>query len=101
MAQGVVADNWSLQDISTLFNEGLEHDHAVELVLSNDHHSYVPVSSAVIQTEALFDFITDLILRDEVLVEEQFTSSWERINCPILLAKNVGVISPYLTLIHS
>ena len=95
MAQGVVADNWSLQDISTLFNEGLEHDHAGELVLSNDHHSYVPVSSAVIQTEALFDFITDLILRDEILVEEQFTSSWEKINSPILLAKNLGVINPY------
>lgn len=95
MAQGVVADNWSLQDISTLFNEGFEQDQAGELVLSNESHSYIPVSSAVIQTEALFDFVTDLVLRDEILVEETFTSAWEKINSPILKAKNLGVISAY------
>lgn len=95
MAQGVIADNWSLQDISTLFNEGLEHDQAGELILNKGHHSYIPVSSAVIQTEALFDFITDLILRDEILVEEKFTSAWEQVNSPILQAKNLGVISAY------
>lgn len=66
MAQGVVADNWSLQDITTLFTEGLERDRANEIVLNDGQHSYSPVSSAIIQTEALFDFITDLILRDEI-----------------------------------
>lgn len=95
MAQGVVADNWSLQDISTLFNEGFEQEQAGELILSNERHSYIPVSSAVIQTEALFDFITDLVLRDEILVEDKFTSAWEKVNSPILKAKNLGVISAY------
>jgi len=95
MAQGVVADNWSLQDISTLFSDGLESDAAGEIVLSNEGHSYRPISSGIIQTEALFDFLTDLILRDEILVEEKFTSSWEAVNSPILKAKEIGVVRAY------
>jgi hypothetical protein len=95
MAQGVVADNWSLQDISTLLTEGLEVDTAGEIILENNVHSYKPVLSAIIQTEALFDFLTDLLLRDEILVEEKFTSAWELIDSPILEAKELGVVRPY------
>jgi hypothetical protein len=95
MAQGVVADNWSLQDISTLFAEGLEHDDAGEIVVKSGQHSYNPISSAVIQTEALFDFITDLILRDEILVEERFTFAWDEVDSPILEAKKLGVVRAY------
>lgn len=95
MAQGVVADNWSLQDITTLFNEGLESDQSGEIILQNGSHSYSPVSSAVIQTEALFDFITDLILRDEILVEEKFAYAWERVSSPIHEAKQLGVVRLY------
>lgn len=88
MAEGVVADNWSLQDISTLLTDGLEGDVAGEIVIANNAHSYKPVSSAVIQTEALFDFLTDLLLRDEILVDEEFTYSWEKINSPIFEKRN-------------
>ncbi|EGG99511.1 hypothetical protein imdm_1015 [gamma proteobacterium IMCC2047] len=95
MTLGVVADNWSLQDISTLFTEGLENYVAGEIVLSNGVHSYSPIVNAIIQTEALFDFLTDLILRDEILVEERFTYSWEKIHSPILEAKNLGVVRAY------
>ena len=95
MAQGVVADNWSLQDIMTLFTEGLERDTANEIVLRDEQHFYKPISSAVIQTEALFDFITDLILRDEILVEEAFTYSWEKVNSPILEAKQLGIVRAF------
>lgn len=95
MAQGVVADNWSLQDITTLFTEGFERGVAGEIVLDDKGHSYRPISSAIVQTEALFDFITDLILRDEILVEEKFTYSWEGVNSPILEAKNLGVVRAY------
>lgn len=95
MAQGVVADNWSLQDISSLFIDGLENETADEIVLVDGGHSYKPISSAIIQTEALFDFLTDLILRDEILVEEKFTYSWESDNSPILEAKQLGVVRAY------
>lgn len=95
MANGVVADNWSLQDISTLLVDGLEGDVAGEVVLENGKHFYKPISNAIIQTEALFDFLTDLLLRDEILVDEKFTYSWEEINSPILLAKELGIVKSY------
>lgn len=92
MAQGVVADNWSLQDISTLLTDGLEQDESGEIVVENGTHSYKKIASAIIQTEALFDFLTDLLLRDEILVEEKFTYAWETINSPLLEARKIGVV---------
>jgi hypothetical protein len=95
MAQGVIADNWSLQDISTLFVKGLEGNMAGEIVLADGSHSYHPVSSAIIQTEALFDFLTDLVLRDEILVDENFTNAWDKSGSPISETKNIGVVRSY------
>ncbi|VUD69009.1 hypothetical protein TDB9533_04372 [Thalassocella blandensis] len=95
MAQGIIADNWSLQDISTLFIEGLENDKAGEIVLSDGAHSYRPISSAIIQTEALFDFLTDLVLRDEILVEEKFSFAWDETDSPISKAQAIGVVRSY------
>jgi len=95
MAQGIITDNWSLQEISTLFTEGLESSSSKEVVLANGQHSYSPVLGAIIQTEALFDFLTDLILRDEILIDEEFTSSWEIANSPILEAKKLGILRAF------
>ncbi|WP_208759351.1 hypothetical protein [Salinivibrio costicola] len=56
MAQGIISDNWSLQDISSLFVEGMENAYADEIAIVNGEHSYKAVSYPSIQTEALFDF---------------------------------------------
>lgn len=95
MAQGVVADNWSLQEISTLLQNGLEADDAGEIVLENGIHTYKAIAGAIVQTEALFDFLVDLILRDEILVEEQFTHTWESFQSPLLEAKALGIVKAY------
>lgn len=95
MSQGVVADNWSLQDISTLFANGLSSEEAGEIVFKNGVHAYQPALHAVIQTEALFDFITDLILRDEILVDEKFSSAWLNQSGPIHKAKDLGIVRAY------
>lgn len=95
MAQGVVADNWSLQDISTLLVEGLEPDHAAEIVIENGIHTYKKISSAIIQTEALFDFLTDLLLRDEILVEKKFSYAWSKVDSPLLEAESLGIVRAF------
>lgn len=92
MTQAVVADNWSLQDISTLFSQGLVTTSMDEITFESGQHFYRPLSYAVIQTEALFDLITDLILRDEILVEESYC---ENDACPIFEAKQAGVVHSY------
>jgi len=95
MAQGVVSDNWSLQDISSLLVSGMDDSSADEIIVKDKIHSYNPISFASVQTEALFDFITDLVLRDEILVEERFTHAWTASHSPILKAKELGVVRSY------
>ena len=95
MSQGVVADNWSLQEITNLFSHGLDPDPAGEIVINQDHHEYQRALSASLQTEALFDFLTDIVLRDEILVEEKFSHAWDRVDSPILSAKSLGVVRAY------
>jgi len=95
MAQGVVSDNWSLHDITNLFLKGMDGSETNEIIVSDNKHSYNPVSFASIQTEALFDFLTDLVLRDEILVDEKFEHSWATPNSPLLKAKEFGVLRSY------
>ncbi|MGF1903432.1 hypothetical protein [Aliivibrio sifiae] len=95
MAQGVVSDNWSLQDISSLFSEGMDNSSADEIVVENKQHSYKSIYYASIQTEALFDFLTDLVLRDEILVEQKFEHAWVNTSSSILKAKELGVVRSY------
>ena len=95
MANGVIGDNWSLQDISSLFINGFEKEYADEVIVSENLHSYKSVSHAAIQTEALFDLVTDLILRDEILVDKNFISAWSEEQSPILHASDLGIIRDF------
>ena len=95
VAQSTISDNWSLQDISSLLTEGFDRDETAEIVLANNQHAYKPILNAIIQTEALFDFLTDLILCDEILVDEKFISSWVGVNSQIAEAEKNGIVRPY------
>ena len=95
MAQGIIVDNWSLQDITNLLVNGMDNETAHEIVIGGDSHDYQPISFASIQTEALFDLLTDIVLRDEILVEERFEHAWNEIDSPILQARDLGVVRSY------
>jgi len=97
MSQSVISDNWSLQNISELLTEGMDdaEGHYIEVDRENDSYGYKSIPSAVIQTEALFDFITDIILRDQIIVEEKFTHVWNQHGSPLASAVNAGVIRSY------
>ena len=95
MVQSRIADNWSLQEILNLFTNGLERDDSQEIILSKGKHSSAPIKNALVQTEALFDFLTDLVLCDEILVDEQFTSAWDVPDSPIQEAKEKNILSAY------
>lgn len=90
-----VADNWSMQDVSALLATGLEDTSSKEIIFTNGLHSYNPILTSIIQIEALFDLLTDIILCDEIHVDEKFTSSWEAFDSPILEAKRRGIIKAY------
>lgn len=77
MSQSVIADNWSLQDLSCLLQEGLPTDNAQALVLSGNGHRTTSLPSAIIALEGLFDLLTNIVLRDQILVDKAFTNTWD------------------------
>ena len=99
MSSGIIADNWSLQDISSLLVDGLSDDNFHEISINDNKHEYIPISSAVIQTEALFDLLTDIILRDEIIIDSKFTNTWEHYDSPLLEIKKHGIIRDFPFLI--
>jgi hypothetical protein len=78
LSHGVISDNWSLQNISELLTDGVDPGvvHIISPNLETDSHEYTEVSAAAISIEVLFDTITDIILRDQILVDEKFADAW-------------------------
>ena len=97
MSTGVIIDNWSLQDISRLLYFGMSDDisHLIEPNTEKDIHEYKEIPAAIIQTEALFDFLTDVILRDQLLVEEQHVDAWKTNGSPLEVIDRAGIIRAY------
>lgn len=61
----------------------------------NDSYGYQPIPYAVIQIEALFDFITDIVLRDQVIVDEAFCYAWKDYNSPLVTLENAGLVRTF------
>lgn len=77
MSQSVLADNWTLQDVALLLTEGLPVDEAETLILIGEGHGTAPVPAAITAVEGLFDLLTDIVLRDQILVDKDFTYAWD------------------------
>lgn len=101
MSQSIISDNWALQDVSELLVSGMsdEEGSIVRIDRENDSYKYIDLPRAVLQTEALFDLITDIILRDQIIVEEKFTYAWNQDGSPLDRALKAGVIKPFPFLI--
>lgn len=101
MSQSVISDNWSLQNISELLVDGIDPGVAYFITPNNetDSHGYEEVPWAVIAIEALFDLITDVILRDQILVDEKFANAWRHKEGPLndLAEQSVVRTFPFLT----
>jgi hypothetical protein len=101
VSQSVISDNWSLQNISDLLVKGIDPSvaHFITPNTETDSHEYEEIPSAVIAIEALFDLITDVILRDQILVEEKFVNAWSNKNSPLnkLAEQSVVRAFPFLS----
>lgn len=77
MGQRVIADNWSLQAVSELLTHGLDVDDNPGIAPLTDPDKSMPaLPQAAIDLEALFEFLTDVVLRDQILVDDQFHDAW-------------------------
>lgn len=78
MSNSTLADNWSLQDIASFFNNGMSEEPVITVNVKKEEDSfdYGEIPGSIIQMETLFEFMNDLILRDQVIVDEKFIESW-------------------------
>jgi hypothetical protein len=97
MTLGAISDNWLLQDVASLLEKGLSPGEAnyIEPDTQNNSHRYGTLPHAQVQTEALFDLLTDIVLRDEILVEEKHIQAWKSKNGPLLSAESAGVVRAF------
>lgn len=97
MSESIISDNWALQDTSKLLVYGLDESssHSIKIDTKEDSHQYIDTPQAVIQTQALFDLITDLILRNQIIVDEEFVTAWNQLPSALDKAVEAGVIRTF------
>lgn len=96
MGQAVIADNWSLQIVAELLTEGLDRDQCQLLqVTAEGVPQLTSVPAAAIALECLFDLLTDLVLRDQILVEAAHVDTWQRAGHVFAPATRQGVLRGY------
>jgi hypothetical protein len=97
VSQSVISDNWSLQNISELLIDGIDSSvaHFIMPNTETDSHEYEEIPCAVVAIEALFDLITDVILRDQILVDEKFAGIWFNKEGPLNKLAEQSVVRPF------
>lgn len=101
MSNSIISDNWSLQNIAELLIQGLDEAESnfITIDRNNDTHEYKSIATAIIFIEALFDFLTDIVLRDQIIVEEKFEHTWRQYDSPLIMLADAGVIRSFPFLI--
>lgn len=76
MNNGVLLDNWTFQDIGDLFVSGYDNDEVGVLVATERTHDFLPIKHGELQIQALYDLLTNVVLRDSLRLDRQFTDHW-------------------------
>ena len=101
MGQRVIADNWSLQAVSELLTQGLDPDDNPGIApLTDPDKLTTALPQAVTDLEALFDFITDVALRDQILVDDNYHDAWFGDEGPLAELAQRSIVRPHPFLEH-
>lgn len=101
MGQRVIADNWSLQAVTELLTHGLDpEDNPGIAPLTDPGTPQTAIPQAVIDIEALFDLLTDVVLRDQILVDDQFHDAWFGQSEPLGELARRSIVRPHSFLEH-
>lgn len=102
MGQRVIADNWSLQAVSELLSQGLDPSYNPGIApLTDPDKCVATVPQAAIDLEALFDFLTDVVLRDQILVDDQYHDAWFDSEGPLAELAQRSIVRPHPFLEHA
>ena len=78
MGTPLIIDNWLLQDIGNSLASGLVGGNASEVVINQaeDSHYMLQIPEAGVRLEALLGLLVDIVFRDSLVVDSDFTGTW-------------------------
>jgi hypothetical protein len=78
MALDLITDNWILQSVGSMLSKGLSPNRLKTLQIDGKRsHSFIEVPYAAVQIESLFTLLTNIVLRDRMLVDNRYMHIWE------------------------
>ena len=94
MSSTTIIDNWSLQHVAQLLVDGASRNDVSVIGISDDTHRYDGILEGIVQTEALFELLTQIVLKDEILVDAKFTNTWDTRESPLLDLYRTKMVRP-------
>ena len=80
MLRKLMIDNWTVQDVDQLANEGLSVESSSEIVIADDRatHHFSSLPKGVLQIDSLLNLLTNIVLYDRLIVDEDYMYTWDR-----------------------
>lgn len=97
METKILIDNWMLQDVNQALEKGLSGDFSGEIFVDtlNDTHDFNSMPHAVFQIDALLSLLTNIVLRDHLIVDDKFMYVWESGHKSLRTLRSAQIIKPY------
>ena len=78
MTQGIFIDNWTLQDVNDALEDGLPYSETTEIDIDTTAgaHFFNNTHLAIIYLDSLLSFLTNIVLREQLYVDENFLYTW-------------------------
>lgn len=95
-ANRVMSDNWSLQVVAAALSDNLDLGDfsLLEVDKDSNSHGYRDVPGGAVAIEAIFDLISDVVFREQILVDEKFLNAWRGMNSSVDQLVDEKVLAP-------
>lgn len=86
-----------LQDVNQTLEKGLSGDEVGEIVIDvlRETHDFHFMPHAVFQIDALLSLLTNIVLRDCLIVDDRFTYVWENGHESLRNLRHVAILTPF------
>jgi hypothetical protein len=95
METKLLIDNWMLQDVNQALERGLSEDFSGEILIDtlNNSHDFNSMPHAVFQIDALLSLLTNIVLRDRLIVDGGFTYVWKNGHESLQTLRSMAIIN--------
>lgn len=97
MSGQLIVDNWMLQDINQALEQGLSLQEVGEIVvdIKKDSHRFHMMPYAVFQIDALLTLLVNIVLRDSLIVDDQWIHVWDKGDKSLKKLKDTHIVKPF------